>query len=314
MEVAEETVYRDAGEGLRSEREELLAARRREIGAMPVAVVDVYARRFARVVAGMVGIGVAVVSALLLAAGAETALVFVPVGAALTLVTSIAARLAGRARIRRRLASDFSAGPDVRADVDRLLRDTPFAVVRRMADAHEPCSVVLAVMAMTLLIPLVAESGFAWLAVYSGRAWPTPHALWNRLFLPQCGGLLITGAVMIAVYSRNVRLETVNQLMNVYRGSVMEAWFTALLVGAMWGGIACGAQFLAPLQVGAGVWRLDSITAGEMGAFFVIWGGIGLWLLMAAVAAPLFAVLHRRVEAERATLGLSAHDFLRRER
>lgn len=280
MEIGAETsAYRNPAEGLRAEREELLAIRHREAEGIPLAVIDVYARRFARVVAGLAGVATALLGAGMVAAGIDAPRFVTPIAIAAVVATYVVARARGRARIRRYVSEE-------------MLHEPPFATVRRMADAHEPWSIVLAAAAITLLLPMALESLF----LAGGASFPSDWR--QRMALAECSSVLIALATMAILWSRNVRMQTVQQLMDVYRGSVAEAWTTAILVSAGWAMIAACFRLMQPGE-------------GPVG-MAVFWGILGTWLLLAAVAAPVFAILYRRVEAERATLGLTADDFLRR--
>src|SRR5262245_59500666 len=100
-------VYRDADEALRRRRDELLAARLRELQGLPSEVTAVYARRHARRAAGIVGIGGAAVLGLAALARAPGLTVILQATWLALLVTYVGVHMVTRMSVRRLLWRTF---------------------------------------------------------------------------------------------------------------------------------------------------------------------------------------------------------------
>jgi hypothetical protein len=147
-------VYRNADEALRRRRDELLTTRQLELQALPAQVIEIYSRRQARRVAGMIGIlgaNVMAVCAALRLAGLTTIL---QLAWLIMLMVYVAARLASTRHARALLWRTFTAGESVEADVEKFGSLTPRGLILEEAARIERRSVAMPMIALALLLPL----------------------------------------------------------------------------------------------------------------------------------------------------------------
>ena len=145
---------RQGQDALRLRLAALAAARHAEVAALPAALVTTHARRFARIVAGLFGLGGAYVLAVAILSHWSRITVILLVALLGMVPAYLLSYLYGRrrpARLVTRLGRD--AG-DLQARVARLERLSPHPEWLRRTDRLEPWSVALPLAALSLLLPL----------------------------------------------------------------------------------------------------------------------------------------------------------------
>lgn len=228
-------VYRDADEALRHRRDELRARRQREWAALPAAVPMVYVRRRARAMAGLVGIGGALVLALA-ALTQERGLTAILQASWLSIFGAYGlARFAARAEIDRARVESLAPTDDFAADILRLEELTAGQVVRELADRLERRSVALPMAALALLLPLTSHYVCATVFRVVGPSGARDFDGWIRLSLLFVGHCHLILAIHAWRFARTLRATTdALAVQKVATRSAWTAWRTTVVssVGA----------------------------------------------------------------------------------
>ena len=144
--------YRDGSAALFAARDAIVARRIAEVGELSPEYRRVYARRFARIVAGTVGCATAAAMVVGSLAGVGTpALVS---GVVLLVVVWLVCRRFGAAGFDARMSEWLRVGADPGEDLDRLERESAVDVARKTLGSIERASVFLPLAALVLLVPL----------------------------------------------------------------------------------------------------------------------------------------------------------------
>jgi hypothetical protein len=215
--------YRDGSAALFAARDAILARRTVELGELPSSYRRIYARRFARIVAGTVGCATAAAMGVGSLAGVGTPALFC--GVALALVVWVVCRGFGAAGLDERMREWLLVGPDPGADLDRLERETAVEVARRTLFSIERASVFLPLAALVLLVPL--GSHFAlWVVMTGAPGMFTPEILqfdyWIRASL-----LVVGHSHLMLVYFASRFARSIEQSSDELPTAIAQAGWSA---------------------------------------------------------------------------------------
>lgn len=294
--VTEAGAYRDAEEGLRGRREDLIAARRRELRALVPRARRAYTRRIARQVFGaiLLASGVTVFAGTTLGVKGLTPLIVW--SWLLALAGYLFTRAFAAARLERLLEQRYVLSGDVFRDVDRLERQTPLQIVRSLADPHEKRSVWLPLAGLALIVPLTLHLFTALLFSQSPRTFDRFEE-WITLGTYTTGPAQLVLLLCAFRFARRLRARSLREIHHGLYSDGWEAYGLTVAASALWAILYGFGKVI--------------ITAGRMhGHYEAIGVAIAAFMILTITTLmfvpAMFGVVRGRVAAERFALGVQA--------